>query len=29
VRADDTRPAPRHLCAWLCEQARESAASPA
>lgn len=25
VRADDARPAPRQLCAWLCEQAREAA----
>jgi LysR family glycine cleavage system transcriptional activator len=24
VRSDDPRPAPRHFCAWLCEQAREA-----
>ncbi|WID97460.1 LysR family transcriptional regulator [Bosea vestrisii] len=29
VRADDSRQAPRHLCAWLCEQARASSALPA
>jgi LysR family transcriptional regulator, glycine cleavage system transcriptional activator len=25
IRSDDSRPAPRHFCAWLCEQAREAA----
>jgi LysR family glycine cleavage system transcriptional activator len=22
IRHDDTRPAPKHFCAWLCEEAR-------
>jgi LysR family transcriptional regulator, glycine cleavage system transcriptional activator len=25
IRSDDARPAPRHFCEWLCEQAREAA----
>lgn len=25
MRANDSRPAPRHFCAWLCEQARDVA----
>jgi LysR family glycine cleavage system transcriptional activator len=25
MRADDTRPAPQHFCAWLCEQAHAAA----
>lgn len=29
VRADDTRPAPRHLWRWLCEQAREGVTTSA
>lgn len=27
MRSDDTRPAPQHFCAWLCEQARGAAPS--